>query len=115
MSSKQRQLIEQTKFTYSPLEKALEKQIKTIEDRGEKQIKALKEHGKRLIKSSGEKHFLELLKQKEIVGELVNERRFEINTWNEGIDLNNLTYYHTGKNAPKYFVCFKGPLIIYNR
>ena len=64
MSSKQRQLIEQTKFTYSPLEKALEKQIKTIEDRGEKQIKALKEHGKRLIKSSGEKHFFRTFKTK---------------------------------------------------
>ena len=33
---------EQAKFTYSPLSKALEKQIKTIEDQGEKQIEALK-------------------------------------------------------------------------
>ena len=29
--------------------------------------------------SSGEKDSLEILKQKEIFGELVNERRFEIN------------------------------------
>ena len=43
LPSNQQQIIEQTKFTYSPLEKAFEKQIKTIEDRGEKQIDALKD------------------------------------------------------------------------
>ena len=32
----QQQIIEQAKFTYSPLEKAFEKQIKTIEDQGPK-------------------------------------------------------------------------------
>ena len=33
----QRRVIEQAKFTYSPLEKAFEKQTKAIEDQGEKQ------------------------------------------------------------------------------
>ena len=37
-----KQIIEQAKFTYSPLGKAFEKQTKTIEDQGEKQIKANK-------------------------------------------------------------------------
>ena len=46
--------------------------------------------------------------------DLVNERRFEINKFSEGIDFNNLTYYYTRKSAPNYFVCFKGALIIYN-
>ena len=32
MPSKQRQIIEQAKFTYSPLGKGFEKQRKTIED-----------------------------------------------------------------------------------
>ena len=32
LPSNQQQIIEQAKFTYSPLEKAFEKQIKTIED-----------------------------------------------------------------------------------
>ena len=31
-------MIEQANFTYSPLRKTLEKQIKTIEDQGTKQI-----------------------------------------------------------------------------
>ena len=38
----QQQIIGQVNFTYSPLEKAFEKQIKTIEDQGQKQVEALK-------------------------------------------------------------------------
>ena len=41
LPSNQKQIIEQTKLTYSPLGKPFEKQIKTIEDQGEKQIKAI--------------------------------------------------------------------------
>ena len=39
--SNQQQIIEQAKFTYSPLGKAFEKQTKTIEDKGKKQVEAL--------------------------------------------------------------------------
>ena len=35
------QIIEQAKFTYSPLEKVFEKQIETIKDQGKKQVDAL--------------------------------------------------------------------------
>ena len=38
LSSNQQQIIDQAKFTYSPLGKAFEKQTKTIEDQGEKQV-----------------------------------------------------------------------------
>ena len=60
------------------------------------------------------KYSLELLKQKEIFDELVNERRFEINNLNEEIDFNNLTYHCKGKSASKYFIRFEDSLIIYN-
>ena len=46
LPSDQSRIIEQNKFTYSPLNKVFERQIKTIEDKREKQIKALEEHGK---------------------------------------------------------------------
>ena len=45
LPSNQQQTIEQTRFTYSPLGKAFEEQIKTIEDQGEKQIKAIQDQG----------------------------------------------------------------------
>ena len=41
LPSNQQQIIEQARFTYSPLGKAFEKQIKTIEDQGKKQVDAL--------------------------------------------------------------------------
>ena len=42
LPSNQQQIIEQAKFTYSPLEKAFEKQIKAIDDQGKKQVDCLK-------------------------------------------------------------------------
>ena len=41
MPSNQQQIIEQAKFTYSPLGKVFQKQTKTIEDQGKKQVDAL--------------------------------------------------------------------------
>ena len=43
LPSDQQQIIEQAKFTYSPLGKAFEKQTKTIKDQGQKQVDALKD------------------------------------------------------------------------
>ena len=54
LPSNQQQIIEQAKFTYSPLGKAFEKQIKTIEDQGEKQVESLK-----TFKSDNEKLTIE--------------------------------------------------------
>ena len=45
LPSNQQQIIEQAGFTYSPLGKAFEQQIKTIEDQEEKHIKASQDHG----------------------------------------------------------------------
>ena len=75
--SKQQQIIEQAKFPYSPLGKAFEKQIKTIEDQGEKQIKAIQDQGKlKTIKKYNydveDTSFIS--KQEEIFNELVHER-----------------------------------------
>ena len=43
LPSNQQQIIEQAKFTYSPLGKSFEKQTKTIKDQGEKQIKSIQD------------------------------------------------------------------------
>ena len=43
LPSNKQQIIEQARFTYSPLGKAFEKQIKTIQDQGEKKIKAIQD------------------------------------------------------------------------
>ena len=63
----QSRIIEQAKFTYSPLGKAFEKQTKMIEEQGRKQIEAIEEHRKRLVKSSSEKQSLTIIKQKKFL------------------------------------------------
>ena len=39
-------MVEQAKFTYPPLGKSFEKQIKAIEDQGGKHVKAIEDHRK---------------------------------------------------------------------
>ena len=48
MPSNQREIIEQVKFTYSPLRKAFEKQAKMIEEQGKKEIDLIRNQNKRL-------------------------------------------------------------------
>ena len=47
-SSDQRIIIEHAKFTYSPLDKAFEKQIKLIEGQGRKQVDAITNESKEI-------------------------------------------------------------------
>ena len=50
LPSNQRQIIEQTKFAYSPLGKAFEKQTNTIEEQGKNRQKQLKKNEKNKLK-----------------------------------------------------------------
>ena len=45
LPSNQQHIVKQARLTYSPLGKAFEKQIKTIEHQREKQIKAIQDQG----------------------------------------------------------------------
>ena len=110
MPSNQQQIIEQTKFTYSPLGKAFEKQIKTIEDQGEKQINALKVLEPKAIESgSNNKPVI----TKEIYDETLEERMDEILKMREKINFSNLTYNFKGQTASINFGIFGGPMDIY--
>ena len=51
LPSSQGKIIEQAKFAYSPLDKAIQKQIKTIEDQGKKQDEAIKALNQKMIKN----------------------------------------------------------------
>ena len=106
MQFDQSRITEQAKFTYCPLGKAFERQVKTIEGQREKQIKALEKHGKQLVKYSGEKDVLTHLKQKEILEELANRRMEEIVDFSKQIDFKNLIYCYKGNTASKTFIGF---------
>ena len=99
LPSNQQQIIEQTKFTYSPLGKAFEKQIKSIEDQGEKQIKATQDKGKvKTIKkySYDDDDTPFISKQKEIFNALVDERRKKIIDLDERVNMEDLIYRYKG-------------------
>ena len=94
--SNQQQIIEQAKFTYSPLGKAFEKQIKTIEDQGEKQIDALKDlkpkQPKEQLVNVNDDYEDKLLhsKEQEIFRNIYNKRLDKIRELTKKIDGNNL-------------------------
>ena len=71
LPSNQQQIIEQAWFTYSPLGKAFEKQIKTIEDQGKKQIDALKVLEPKAVKSGSNN---KSKTTKEIYDEILEEK-----------------------------------------
>ena len=115
LPSNQQQIIEQTKFTYSPLGNAFEKQTKTIEDHGKKQAKAL-ENLKPTERLKAITYHDESSEQKqETYNKLFDEKRDEIRELSREIDYKNLSYYFTTKfsvsiNFPGYkrpFTLFK--------
>ena len=91
LPSIKQQIIEQAKFTYSPLGKSFEKQIKTIEDQGEKQIKAIQDNKQQLIGDNDYKDKL-ISKEREIFKDIYNKRLDKIEELNNKIDYNDLKY-----------------------
>ena len=95
LGSNQQQIIEQAKFTYSPLGKAFEKRTKTIKDQREKQTKAIQD--KIPIKLI-EKFTYDIndspivLKEKEIYDKLTEESFEKINTLDKKVDTNKLVF-----------------------
>ena len=92
LPSNQQQIIEQAKFTYSPLGKAFEKQIKAIEDQGENQIDALKdlkpkEQTKPIEDKSNNQSSAAI-----IFNDLINKRKGIMNELYEKVDRNNLKF-----------------------
>ena len=91
LPSNQQQIIQQAKFNYSPLGKALEKQVKTIKDQGEKQFDSLKTSHKKL---SSIKDFVRIEKfNPEIIAEIKRIEEIEKN-----VDRDKMFYKSTNIN-----------------
>ena len=92
LPSNQQQIIEQARFTYSPLGKAFEKQIKTIEDQGKKQVDALenlklKEETKPIEDKPNNQSRATI-----IFNELINKRKELMSELYDSVDYNNLKF-----------------------
>ena len=111
LPSNQQQIIQQAKFTYSPLGKALEKQAKTIKDQGEKQTKAIQD--KQLLninKDVDYKDKLLLSKEREIFKDIYNKRLDKIEELNNKIDYDNLQYVAVDSGKTYDFSTLKDPI-----
>ena len=103
LPSTQQQITEQTKFTYSPLGKVFDKQIKTIEDQGKKQVDALKK-----LKPKEEIKPIEGTSNNQsrtatIFNELISKRKELMNKLYDSVDYNNLTFEYIGSTKDVSF------------
>ena len=88
LPSNQQQIIQQAKFNYSPLGKALEKQRKTIEDQGEKQVftlESLKDSDKKLTQIK------DFIPTENLNPEIINEIK-RIKELEKEVDRNKMVY-----------------------
>ena len=116
LPSNQQQIIQQAKFTYSPLGKALEKQIKTIEDQGKKQVKAIQDN-KQLVNINDDDDYkdkLLLSRERKVFKDIYNKRLDKIEELNNKIDYNDLNYFVVGTGDEYSFDDLDDPLILLN-
>ena len=93
LPSNQQQIIQQAKFNYSPLGKAIEKQIKTIKDQGEKQVVVLESLNVPNKKLSSIKDFIPI---ENLNPEIINEIK-RIEEIEKKVDRNKMFYKRSNK------------------
>ena len=112
--SNQQQIIQQAKFAYSPLGKALEKQIETIDDQGKKQVKAIQDNKQIVNKDDDYKDKLLLSREREIFKDIYNKRLDKIEELSNKIDYNDLKYVAVKNRTSYNFSELEDPLTFLN-
>ena len=116
LPSNQRQIIEEAKFTYSPLGKAFEKQTKTIEDQGKKQVKAIQDN-KQLVNINNDDDYKDKLlhsEERKIFKDIYNKRFDKIEEISNKTDYNNLNYVVLSTGDEYDFNNLDDPLTLLN-
>ena len=115
LPSNQQQIIQQAKFTYSPLGKAIEKQRKAFEDQGKKQVKAIQDNKQLVhINKDDYKDKLLLSKEGEIFKDIFNKRLDKIEEMSNEIDYDDLDYVILSKDMEYNFAIEKDPISLLN-
>ena len=114
LPSSQQQIIQQAKFNYSPLGKALKKQIKAIADQGKKQVKAIQDNKQIVHKDDDYKDKLLLSRETEIFKDICNRRLDKIEELSNKIDYNDLKYVSVNNRTSYSFSELEDPLTFLN-
>ena len=109
LPSNQQQIIQQAKFTYSPLGKAFEKRIKTIEDQGKKQVNALEN-----VKPKEETKPIEDRSHNQSINELINKRKDLMKELYNSVDYNNLKFEYVDPTKDVSFYEYKDSKELFN-
>ena len=111
LPSNQQQIVQQAKFNYSPLGKAIEKQRKTIEDHGKKQVEAIQDN-KQLVNINKDdyKDRLLLSKERQIFKYISNKKLNKIEEMDNKIDYDDLDYVILSKDMEYNFSIEKDPM-----
>ena len=111
----QQQMIEQPKFTYSPLGKTFEKQIKTIKNQGEKQIKSIQDNKKQLAHiNKNYKNELLHSKERETFKIFITKRLDKLEELSKKVDFDNLKYNVISSGEEFAFDKLEDPMIFLN-
>ena len=117
LPSNQQQMIEQAKFSYSPLGKAFEKQTKSIEDQGEKQIKVIQDNKEQSVNINNDDDYTDKLllsKEREICEDIYIKKLDKIEELNKKIDYNDLKYNVITSGEEFNFDKLKDPIVFLN-
>ena len=113
LPSNEQQIIEQAKFTYSPLGKAFQKQIKTIEDQGKKQVDALekwKPEETKPIRDTPNNQS----RAKIIFNDLNNKRKELMSELYDSVDYKNLKFKYVGSTKDVSFYEYRDSKELFN-
>ena len=114
LPSNQQQVIEQAKFTYSPLGKAFEKQIKAIEGQDKKQIDALESLKPKEETKPTEDKPNNQSRAAIIFKELVKKRKYLMKELHDSVDCNNLKFEYAGPTEDVSFYEYKDSKELFN-
>ena len=115
LPSNQQQIIEQAKFTYSPLGKAFEKQIRTIEDQEKKQVQALEDLKPNKKTEAIQSKSYNQSKTKTIFNNLISTRKSIMNELYESVDYNDLKFEHVGPTKDVSFYEYMDSKELFNK
>ena len=115
LPSNQQQMIEQAKFTYSPLEKAFGKKIKIIEDQRQKQVEVLKDLEPKEKTKAIEGKPNNQSRATIIFNDLINKIKKILNELYNSCDKNNLKFEYVGPTEDVSFYEYMDSKELFNK
>ena len=114
LPSNPQQIIEQTKFNYSPLGNAFDKQIKAIEYQRKKQVDVSEKLKPKEETKPIEDKPINQSRARIILNDLINKRKELMTKFHDSVDYNNLYFKYVSRGKDVSFYKYKGSRELFN-